>query len=142
MLDSARLKHFHLSANSSLGRRAFVMSSSKRTRSRRSKRESAFRRCSQLNAVLAVSLIWAGSLPVQLSDFTFQCLARFRSLHLGSGPENHRDPDGLLLGRRRVIYGLAKIPVPFLAARGHVTPLTRCTHSFLNFCGGNNWACT
>ena len=57
-------------------------------------------------------------------------------------PENHRDPDSLLLGRRRVIYGLAKIPVPFLAARSYVTPLTRYTHSFLSFCGGNNWACT
>ena len=69
MVDSVWLKHFHLSANSSLGRRAFVMSSSNRTRSRRFKRESAFRSCSQLNVVLSVSRSWVGTLTLRAGSF-------------------------------------------------------------------------
>lgn len=55
MVHSVWLKHCQRSANSSPGRSAFVMSSSKRTRSLRSSFESAPRNCHQVKVVRSVS---------------------------------------------------------------------------------------
>src|SRR5271157_348517 len=77
-----------------------------------------------------------------LGHFTFQCLSSFGLVQLRFRPENHCDPDTFLFFCAWVKNSPAKIPVPFFSTSGYVTSLIRLTHSFLNFCGGNNWACT